>query len=60
MRRDHVQPDRTKPAPPIVPHWKFARPQQFAFDAREACRGRRMRKSDLPVNPYDLEARDKP
>ena len=38
---------KSKPAPPILPSRS-----KFTFDAREAVRGPRLRKTDLPANPY--------
>ena len=59
MRRDRVRSKRTKPATKPRPSSNFARPQQFAYDPREACRGRQMRKGNLPANPYELLAESK-
>lgn len=49
MRR--VKPSRSKPASKPLQDSNRAR---FHCDEREAVRGRRLRKGDLPANPYEL------
>ncbi len=54
MRRD--KPSRPKPAIKRKHIATFVPSRQFGYDAREAARGRHMRKGDLPANPYEVAA----